>query len=381
MQVFKPTYTDKRSGAVKTTKTWFVRINGKRHSLGCTDRRVAQRRASELLLEIEGGVKPRNRSRRAPQAMLDRVHDFSQSLVSKGCTPEHVALVVARLKAVFDGTAIRKLEDAPIAEVDSWLAAQQASGVMSARTRRHHASHLRQFGRFLVREAIVAESPFANVTLAIHVESDRRLQRRALTADEMRRLLESAAKSPTVRCRLPGPTRRLVYWVAGTTGLRRNEIAALTPESFDFSGPTPQVRVGGQHTKNRRRADLPLRSDLAAELQAWLVGKPPGVPVFPIRGAATHTMIARDLEDAGIEAAKDGRRVDFHALRTTTVTALALSGVPLAVAQKIARHSTPTLTANVYAVVGVDELQKAVEKIPSFMTLRDEEAGDQDEVE
>ena len=381
MQVFKPTYTDKRSGAVKTTKTWFVRINGKRHSLGCTDRRVAQRRASELLLEIEGGVKPRNRSRRAPQAMLDRVHDFSQSLVSKGCTPEHVALVVARLKAVFDGTAIRKLEDAPIAEVDSWLAAQQASGVMSARTRRHPASHLRQFGRFLVREAIVAESPFANVTLAIHVESDRRLQRRALTADEMRRLLESAAKSPTVRCRLPGPTRRLVYWVAGTTGLRRNEIAALTPESFDFSGPTPQVRVGGQHTKNRRRADLPLRSDLAAELQAWLVGKPPGVPVFPIRGAATHTMIARDLEDAGIEAAKDGRRVDFHALRTTTVTALALSGVPLAVAQKIARHSTPTLTANVYAVVGVDELQKAVEKIPSFMTLRDEEAGDQDEVE
>lgn len=381
MQVFKPTYTDKRSGAVKTTKTWFVRINGKRYSLGCTDRRIAQRRASELLLEIEGGVKPRNRSRRAPQAMLDRVHDFSQSLVSKGCTPEHVALVVARLKAVFEGTAIRKLEDAPIAEVDSWLAAQQASGVMSARTRRHHAAHLRQFGRYLQKEAIVAESPFANVTLAVHVESDRRLQRRALTADEMRRLLESVAKSPTFRCRLPGPTRRLVYWVAGTTGLRRNEIAALTPESFDFSGPTPQVRVGGQHTKNRRRADLPLRNDLAAELQVWLVGKPPGEPVFPIRSAATHTMIANDLKDAGIEAAKDGRRVDFHALRTTTVTALALSGVPLAVAQKIARHSTPTLSANVYAVVGVDELQKAVEKIPSFMTLRDEEAGDPDEVE
>jgi integrase len=381
MQVFKPTYKDKRSGTKKTTKTWFVRINGKRHSLGCTDRRVAQRRASELLLEIEGGVKPRNRSRRAPQAMLDHLDAFERSLNAKGCTPEHVALVVARLKAVFDGTAIRKLEDAPIAEVDSWLAAQQASGVMSARTRRHHASHLRQFGRFLVREAIVTESPFAKVTLAVHVESDRRLQRRALTADEMRRLLESVAKSPTIRCRLPGTTRRLVYWVAGTTGLRRNEIAALTPESFDFSGPTPQVRVAGQHTKNRRRADLPLRGDLAVELQAWLVGKPLGEPVFPIRGAATHTMIANDLKDAGIEAAKDGRRVDFHALRTTTITALALSGVPLAVAQKIARHSTPTLTANVYAVVGVDELQKAVEKIPSFMAHRDEEAGNQDGVE
>jgi hypothetical protein len=51
------------------------------------------------------------------------------------------------------------------------------------------------------------------------------------------------------------------------------------------------------------------------------------------------------------------------------------------VAQKIARHSTPTLTANVYAVVGVDELQKAVEKLPSFMTHRDEEAGDKVEAD
>jgi integrase/recombinase XerD len=84
-------------------------------------------------------------------------------------------------------------------------------------------------------------------------------------------------------------------------------------------------------------------------------------------------MIANDLKDAGIEAAKDGRRVDFHALRTTTVTSLALSGVPLAVAQKIARHSTPTLTANVYAVVGVDELQKAVETLPPFVRPEDED--------
>ncbi len=49
------------------------------------------------------------------------------------------------------------------------------------------------------------------------------------------------------------------------------------------------------------------------------------------------------------------------------MTTLALSGVPLAVAQKIARHSTPTLTANVYAVVGVSDLKKAVETVPAFV--------------
>ncbi len=84
-------------------------------------------------------------------------------------------------------------------------------------------------------------------------------------------------------------------------------------------------------------------------------------------------MLAADLAEAGITSEKDGRRVDFHALRTTLITQLVLAGVPLVVTQKLARHSTPALTANVYSVFGSTELQKAVEQLPSFLTLTDEE--------
>lgn len=53
--------------------------------------------------------------------------------------------------------------------------------------------------------------------------------------------------------------------------------------------------------------------------------------------------------------------VDFHALRVTFVSHLALAGVPLATAQKLARHSDPRLTANVCTHLGMADLSRAVE--------------------
>lgn len=75
-------------------------------------------------------------------------------------------------------------------------------------------------------------------------------------------------------------------------------------------------------------------------------------------------MILGDLADAGIAFKKDGRVVDFHALRQTFVSSLALNGVPLAVAQKLARHSDPRLTANVCTHLNLSDLSRAVASLP-----------------
>ncbi len=216
---------------------------------------------------------------------------YRTDLRAKGCTTAHVSLVIARLRAVFTGTSATRIGDLQRADVEGWLAAQQQSGAMSAQTRKHYAAHLRQFGRFLLREGVVTEDPFKRVTLAVNVEADRRLQRRSLTTEELRKLLDTVGGSPKQRCLMSGPVRRLAYWTVATIGLRRNELGSLTPESFDFRGATPSVRVEARHAKNRRMAALPLRTDLAAELKAWLVDKPAGVPVFPVKGS--------NLQDAG----------------------------------------------------------------------------------
>jgi len=43
-----------------------------------------------------------------------------------------------------------------------------------------------------------------------------------------------------------------------------------------------------------------------------------------------------------------GRRLDFHALRATFCTLLALAGVPLNKAMHLMRHNDPKLTMKVY---------------------------------
>jgi integrase len=77
-------------------------------------------------------------------------------------------------------------------------------------------------------------------------------------------------------------------------------------------------------------------------------------------------MIRKDLIAAGVEPEQLGKRCDFHALRVTMVSQLALNGVPLAIAQKLARHSTPVLTANTYTQLGMGELKQAVESLPAL---------------
>jgi len=58
--------------------------------------------------------------------------------------------------------------------------------------------------------------------------------------------------------------------------------------------------------------------------------------------------------------------VDFHALRTTFGTNLARGGVSLVMAQRLMRHSTPTLTANVYTVLSRDDERAAVAALPDW---------------
>jgi hypothetical protein len=78
-------------------------------------------------------------------------------------------------------------------------------------------------------------------------------------------------------------------------------------------------------------------------------------------------MIRRDLKAAGVlykDAA--GRVADFHALRHSYVSALARSTAPVKIVQSLARHSTPTLTLNTYAHVGLHDHAAALAALPDL---------------
>lgn len=73
----------------------------------------------------------------------------------------------------------------------------------------------------------------------------------------------------------------------------------------------------------------------------------------------------KDLSKAGIVIVDEsGRRMDFHALRETFCTMLAVNHVPLADAMHLMRHSDPKLTMKIYTDASQLALADSLAKLP-----------------
>ena len=164
-----------------------------------------------------------------------------------------------------------------------------------------------------------------------------------------------------------GPDRAALYLVALGTGFRANELRSLTPEAFRLDGNPPTVTVAAAYSKRRRDDVQPIRPDLAARLRPWLRPRPPASPSSATLTKHTNVLIQTDLARAGIPYRDGSDRVaDFHALRHSYVTALAMSNAPVKVVQSLARHSTPTLTLGIYAHVGLYDQTSALDALPDL---------------
>ena len=74
-----------------------------------------------------------------------------------------------------------------------------------------------------------------------------------------------------------GQTRAWLYLLASMTGLRRSELAALEPSSFDLA--TRTVTVAAAYTKAKVTAVLPLNRAMIPDLRKWLAAG--RGPLFP----------------------------------------------------------------------------------------------------
>ncbi len=70
------------------------------------------------------------------------------------------------------------------------------------------------------------------------------------------------------------------------------------------------------------------------------------------------------LAAAGVQPETSEGIADFHALRHTFITTLAMSGERIKVVQELARHSKADLTLGVYTHAGLHDLQGAVDRLP-----------------
>ena len=263
---------------------------------------------------------------------------------------------------------------------------------ISAQTFNFYLQAIKQFCRWMVKDRRAAESPLTHLT-GLNVRMDRRHDRRALSVDEMRCLLEAAKVGGDLSgpgWHMTGPERSMLYRLAMETGLRSSELRSLTRASFDLAGDPPTVTVEAAYSKRKRRDSQPLRSETVDALRPFLTNLLPTARVFKMPNKQDVAgMLKIDLaagREAWIKATsgaddktereksdflkyrdQQGRYADFHALRHSFITNLGRAGVHFKTAQELARHSVPTLTARYTHGFKGDEVA-AINALPDLST-------------
>jgi integrase len=312
------------------------------------------------------------------------VETYLASLAAQGVTASHLGHVRQQLTSVIEGCRFRTLADVKREPLERWLAGP-ANAKRSARTRNCYLNAAKWFCNWCVDTERLVASPIARVQRADE-HADRRRQPRALTPDELVRLLDAARRRPlaeallfnrgwrkhqpgarlrpetVARLEALGRERALTYKTLVLTGLRLGELASL--RVCDLAGD--RLILDAKHEKNRQGSSIPLRADLRADLAAWTAGRPQTERLVHITQAALK-VFDRDLRFAGIAKRDDrGRTVCLHSLRHSFATLLSKGGVQPRVAQAAMRHSTMDLTMTVYTDPRLLDVEGALAVLPEL---------------
>jgi len=385
VRLFKPA-----GAGAKATLTWYVSVqapDGRWRSIrGFTDkgmtedlgrhvealiaRRVNREPPDAALAAWLEGLTPYLRKRlerigvfdgqraAAGKSIAEHLADWRAYLEGRDCAPRYVEGAAAAVRQLADAAGLRLLSDIDPDTVEAHLADLSSRG-LADRTRNAHLANIRAFCRWAVHVGRLTADPMARVRA---IREEARRERRALSAEEVRRLLTTAAEQPP-RYGLTGAERGLLYRLAAESGLRASELRSLTAASFSLDGPTPTVTVEARHSKRRKRDTLPLRPDTAEALRAQLNGKAPTAPALAVPSSnRTAAMLREDAEAAGLDTAG----LDFHSLRHTCASLLCAAGVHPRVAQSLMRHSDINLTLSRYSHVLVEQESDALAALPDL---------------
>ena len=401
------------------SKKWYIQYkdaNGVWQRVpGYSDKDATLQKAADLERQVErrqaGLSDPHEDAKRRP--LSEHVDEFEAYLRALGNSEKHATQTCKRIKKLLAGCGFSAWSDLTSSGVVAWLGRQRSTGEFGVKTSNYYQAAVKELCTWMVTDGRVDDSPLAHLT-ALNADADVRWQRRALEAEEFRRLVESAVTGPSVQC-VSGIDRAMLYILATWTGYRRKELASITLASLNLDAEPATVSVKAAYSKRRRNDVVPLHAEVVARLKEWLKAKGPiprTQPLFALFTAGgqlrrTSKMMRLDLERARntwLEEAtseeerrlrestdylcycnEDGLYADFHANRHTFISNLGRAGVPARVAQSLARHSDVNLTLGVYTHVGVDQSTNAIGNLApppevEFTDLERSPAADQKSV-
>lgn len=221
--------------------------------LHTTDKRVAEQRLDAIVREAQqeaaGIIPPRAMRESAERPVADHVGEFAEDLTARGRANAYVAHVEHRLQRLARGCGWEFPRDVTAESFLAW----RVTADKSAKTLNEYLAAAKQLLSWMRRQGRVAANPL-EVVGKVETNGREERKRRALTDDEVTRLLSVAGD------------RRVAYLAALLTGLRRGELDALKWGDVHLESPQPFLDVRASTTKNKQRAVIFLRDDLAAEL-------------------------------------------------------------------------------------------------------------------
>ena len=365
-------YKRKRDAQKKNAHWWIQYVDAKgrrRTAKGYTDKRKTEAKAAKLeetaRMRRDGLVDPNDEKARGHRQtpLEEHLNAFQKHL--KTNSPKHVSLTMSRVRKIVTAAEMQTLDDVDVESVEDVLTEMLEEGEIGYRTYNHYVQAIDSFCNWMV-PARIAANPLLGMR-RLNAQEDVRHERRALLPQEFTSLLKSARESGvSIQC-FDGETRARIYTLSYLTGLRRKEIASLTPLSFDLTSSPPTVTVLAACSKHRRKDVLPLHPELVSLLPTWLDGLAADEYLFPhLAKRRTWQMVKKDLERVGIPYRDErGRVADFHAAgRHTHITELLRNGATLTETKELARHTDVRMTMK-YAHIGINDQAKALANLPA----------------
>jgi integrase/recombinase XerD len=327
----------------------------------------------------------RARAERAEFNLLDNDYSLTDLRIAfvKRCEQELRPATVERyqrgLTAVLDYLAVQKVSQLDVTRLLAYREHRLACGT-SPRTINHDTIVLGAMLRWAAAQKLIGSNPLAGLKPLRH---ERPKEGRALTADEVRRLLETS----------PQPWRDIWYALL-VTGLRKGELASLLFADVDWEARELVIR--GYTAKNRRERRVPIEDGLYAILhqqQADASKRQPGKGKRPeitelvrerftkahvfvttmntplSHGSGLYYAFMRCCDLAGIQTRtydSEGRlaeHVDLHSLRRTFATNAITNGADPKSVQEILGHRTLDMTMRIYTKIKAAPKRQAVAKL------------------
>jgi len=366
--VFQRKHTNAAGKAVKA-RYWTGRyklagdVRHREVALHCRDKQVAEQKLRQLVQQEEraraGLVLPVAQTKCLVRPLEKLIDEFIASKEQVGRAETYTRIMAGRLFTLAKECGWRTLADIDAPSFLAWRRRKKKS----AKTLNEYLGGIR---RLLAWVGNQYGLPIKALDSVEYMDERGRetFERRALTLEEAQRLLEVAP-----------PDRRLIYVLALSTGLRREEMASLRWGDIDLDGPQPYLRVRAKFTKNRKDVFIPLIPQTAEVLRSVRpAGVSGGVAVLPNGVPRNRRALRRDMKAAGIPVMDgNGRKFDLHALRTTCCTFLLAAGIPVRIVQEIMRHSDIRLTTKNYADMSRSPVRESMNALAPLVAWPEEE--------